>query len=190
MKDGKCEIEDVSPAHGAIVTDALTRPYALAVVPVEEEDALHISVSDTWKGEMDEYIVVSGEFEFMGGFVARSVKYDVEGSISTITYGDFITMVFDLHEKGENSVRSMKEAGSGKISDKLQTLRRVEGGSLIDKPHPPLVVKAEFQDSRLKLNFEPGKRGYIVNDGFEGRGSVLATMAGMSAGTSKGLNSK
>ena len=103
-----------------------------------------------------------------------SRKFDVRGTISTIKHGEYITMLFDISEDAADAVRKMNDAGSGMVNGEKPTIRRLEGGNLIDRPHPPLEVRTVFEENRLVLDFEPGKRGYVVSDGFEGKGHVEA----------------
>jgi len=176
MRDGACQIEDVAPAHGAIVTDALTKPFAVVAVPVEEEDGIDLVAGETWKNRMRNYRVSSGSFKFTGGFLGITKNFDVSGSLSTLTHGDFVTIFFDIHGVGQETARKSKEAGSGKTGTAKPVLNRIEGGSLIDRPHPPLQVFMSENDGRLRLEFKPGKRGYVISDGFEGSGTVEAEL--------------
>lgn len=174
MKNGKCEIEDVAPPHGAIVTEAISHPYAVAIVPVEEQDPLEIVAGETWGKAMNLYEVTSGSFEFSGGFIGMTKKFDVGGTVGVLKNGNHISFFFRIQEKVEDPVRRMYETGSGTLDKKMPEISRLEAGDLIDRPHPPLRVEAKFDGDWLELDFMPGKRGYIVNDGFEGRGNLKA----------------
>ncbi|NNE66888.1 MAG: protease complex subunit PrcB family protein [Pyrinomonadaceae bacterium] len=176
LVDGVCVIGDVAPAHGAIVTEALTRPFALVSVPIEEEGSLAISADETWTASMDDYRVVKGEFSFTGGFIGLTRKYGVEGILSVSRFGEFVTISFDVKGTGDEASRKMRDIGSGKMDEKMPELLRIEGGNLIDRPHPPLQVDTDFGENVVKMKFTPGKRPYIVNDGFEGKGWLEAKL--------------
>ncbi len=175
VNDGKTVIGDVQPVHGAIVTEALTRPFAVAKVPVEEENSLELVADETWNGDMEEYEVTSGKFEYSGGFVGMTKSFEVTGNISILKFGEHMTMFFDLSEKGGGS-RMLFEAASGTTRAASPAITRLEAGKLIDKPHAPFMVKAGFENGRLELIFTPGKRSYVVSDGFEGKGVIKASM--------------
>lgn len=174
MKDGICNVEDMAPAHGAIVTEAITYPFAVVLVPVEEQDPLEVVTDDTWKGAMEMYDVNSGEFEFSGGFVGRTTKFDVEGTVGILKSGRHLSFFFKLVEKAENPERRLFETASGVIDEKMPEIRRLEAGDLINRPHSPLKVNARFTGNNVEMHFSPGERSYIVNDGYEGSGRLTA----------------
>ena len=61
-------IELIEPPKEAMTTQALTTPFTLALVSIEEEKTLPIEVSGNWKNAMQTYKIASGEFESSGGF--------------------------------------------------------------------------------------------------------------------------
>ncbi len=174
MRDGICEIEDVAPVHGAIVTEAITYPFSMVLVPVEEQDPLELATDDTWKQSMDLYDVSSGEFEFSGGFIGMTKKFGISGTVGVLRNGPHVSFFFELYEEGEDPVRKLLETGSGLLDEKMPEIRRLEAGDLIDRPHPPLKVDAKFTGNRIEMEFIPGTRDYVVNDGFEGKGKLTA----------------
>ncbi len=173
VEEGKTMVSDVEPVHGAIVTEALTRPFAVAKVPVEEENSLELVADETWNAQMEEYEVTSGKFDYSGGFVGMSKSFEVSGSISVLKFGEHMSMFFDLSEKG-GGTRMLFEAASGATKSNSPAITRLEAGKLIDKPHPPFMIKAGFDGEQMELIFSPGKRSYVVSDGFEGKGTVTA----------------
>lgn len=162
------------PPKDAFVTQALTQPYAVAVVPLEEEASLELALADDFKNGLQTYRVTSGEFEFSGGLMGILKRFAPQGTISVMRHEGHATFLFDLEGTGEDSSRKLSEMASGAGGESSVTLNRLEAGGFIDRPHPPLVVDVKFRDGKLTMKFEPGKREYVVNDGYEGRGHLEA----------------
>ena len=176
MQDGKCLIEDIAPPHGAIVTEALTQPYTVVAIPAEEEDQISLDLGSVWESGIRSYAVRKGEFEFSGGFIGTTTKFKVKGQVSVMRYDRLATVIFDMHEDAAEPKRFMKDVGSGLITNEKPIISRIEGGNFIDRPHPPLQVSGKITDRKLSLTFTPGKRGYVVSDGYEGRGFIEAEL--------------
>lgn len=175
-EEGKYEIEDVSPPHGAIVTEALTTPFAIVTVPTEEEASLLLRLDGTWSSRIQKYRVTEGSFEFSGGFLGRSTKFGIVGTIGLLQHENLVSLFFDLKEQKEDQQRVLDDIGSGNFAGDAVQMRRIEGGNFIDRPHPPLGVSGTIADGEMVLSFRPGKRPYIVSDGFEGRGELKAEL--------------
>ncbi len=171
---GRTNVVIKNPPADAMVTQAITYPYKISVVDIEEQDSMNIAYSDEFKNEMTGYKVTSSDFEFEGGFIGRQTKFKAEGTISVMKYNDFVTYSFDLKGIGSESNRVLNEMSSGSLNESSSDLSRLEAGSFIDRPHPPLNVYVNFANEKLMMKFEPGKRDYVVNDGFVGRGSLEA----------------
>ncbi|MDQ3712971.1 MAG: protease complex subunit PrcB family protein, partial [Acidobacteriota bacterium] len=73
--NNKIVVEVVEPPKDAITTDALTMPFQVALVPIEEEKSLLLEVSANWKNQMQIYKITSGEFESSGGFAGIIKKF-------------------------------------------------------------------------------------------------------------------
>jgi hypothetical protein len=173
--NGRTDIVLKSPPKDAMVTQAITYPYKVAVLNVQEEDSLNVAVSDDFQNEMTTYTVSSGSFEFEGGFINRQTKFDVAGTVGVMKHEELATFLYQLKGTGDEKGRFLFEMASGKLSaDNSADIKRLEAGDFIDKPHPPLKVLISFEGNKLSMKFEPGKRDYVVNDGFVGRGSLTA----------------
>jgi hypothetical protein len=171
---GRINVLVKKPPTDAMVTQAITYPYQIAIVDVEEESSLNVAFSDEFKNEMQNYTITTSEFEFEGGFIGRQTKFKANGTIGVLKYNNFITFTFDLKGLGNESNRMLSEMSSGNLDESNANITRVEAGSFIDRPHPPLNVAVNFTNDKLTMRFEPGKRDYIVNDGFVGRGILEA----------------
>jgi hypothetical protein len=170
----KISVKVLSPPPDAIVTEALTMPYKVALVPIEEAASLILDLSENWTRAAREFQVKSGEISFSGGFAGRQYKFEPEGTIQVFTAETHVTFVLNLSGKGEASERKLNEIASGSLKDGKVNIGRLEAGSFIDHPHPPLVVSGTISAETLSLQFEPGKRDYVINDGFVGRGKLEA----------------
>ncbi len=171
---GKISVKVASPPPDAMVTEALTMPFKIVLVPLEEQQSLTLDLSENWTGAAQNYQVNSGAFSFSGGLLGREVNFQPQGKIQVLTADNFVTLFFDLSGKGEAAERKLNEIASGNLNGGKIELARLEGGSFIEKPHPPLVIKGTLSDAKLSLTFEPGKRDYVISDGFEGRGKLEA----------------
>ena len=178
--NGKVKIEDLSPIHGSIVTTAITTPYRVSLIPLNEEQSVDLEMSDlnpkkenamSWKQNMKSMNVTNGEFQYSGGFVGVEKKFEVTGSVYEMTFGDLKTFVFDL--KGKTEDKKMTGAATAVNSSGKWSISRMEPGGLIDSPHPPFVVGINPTRAGYEFSFEPGKRPYVVNDGFSGSGKIV-----------------
>ena len=175
-KDGVINIGIKSPESGDMTTQAITYPHKVALVDVQEEDSLNIIASEEFMSEMTTYKVTSGNFEFEGGFIGRETKFDATGEVRVMKFNDLVTFSFNLKGVDNESGRILNELASGSLKENSATINRLEAGNFIDRPHPPLDVSVSFTENKLTMKFEPGKRNYIVNDGFVGRGSLEAVL--------------
>lgn len=171
---GRTNIITKSPPKDAFVTEVITYPYKIVVVPVQEEDSLEIAASDDFQKQMTTYKLTSGNFEFSGGFVGRQTTFQAGGDIQMMQSGDFITINFDLIGTGDAKGRRLNEMGTAKISSETGTINRIEAGDFLDRPHPPLKVFIKIEGDKLSMKFTSGRRDYVVSDGFEGSGDLEA----------------
>lgn len=171
---GNIAIKVKSPPPDAMVTQALTTPYLVSLVPVGEEESLKLNLSENWMSVAETYKVTSGEFEYSGGFRGMQEKFEVQGTIKVLQSDDFSTLLFDLEGKGDANQRKTNDIASGSLSNGKINLPRLEAMALIEQPHPPFVVSGTISNDKLSLSFEKGKRSFIVNDGYEGSGKLDA----------------
>ncbi len=169
----KILIELVEPPKDAMTTDALTTPFTLALVSIEEERTLPVEVSENWKSAMQIYKVLNGEFESSGGFAGRLKKFDAEGTIGVLSSGDYATFFFNLSGKGSD-VRNMRltDTASGEVKNGKIELARLDAGSFSEGPKPPVKVSGIMSSDKLVLSFEPLPT--VVADGFQVGGRVEA----------------
>ncbi len=170
----KISVKDISPPADAMVTEALTMPFKVVLIPLEEEASLTLDLSENWTKEAQNYQVKSGAFSFSGGFAGRQFKFEPQGIVQILTTENYVTLILNLSGKGKASERKLNEIGSGSLKNGKIDLPRLEAGNFIDLPHPPLVVSGTISDEKISLTFEPGKRDYVVSDGYEGRGKLEA----------------
>ena len=170
--NGKITINVTEPPKDAITTDALTMPFAVALVPAEEEKTLSVEASANWKNAMQIYKVALGKFESSGGFAGRRKKFDAVGTIGVLRFGDYATLFFNLTGKGADKNMKLTEIASGLIKDGAVELLRLDAGSFSEGPKPPLKVSGEIKADKLSLIFE--SLPTIVADGFQVGGKVEA----------------
>lgn len=180
-KDGKVHVEDLAPVHGSIVTTVITKPYRVSLIDIGEEETLDVVLSETnpknrsvmsWKKNMSEYKVTSGEFQFSGGFIGVEKKFAVKGTVSEMKYGDLKSFVFDLEPVGTQTGKKMTGIATAIQEGNEWSIARFEPGAMIDSPHPPFVVSITATSAGYAMGFEPGKRPYVTNDGYSGSGKI------------------
>jgi hypothetical protein len=161
------------PPKDAMTTDALTTPFAIALVSIEGEKTLPIEVSENWKKTMQTYRVVSGKFETSGGIAGRLQKFDAAGTISILSFGDYATLFFNLSGKGADaSGMRLTETASGAMKNGKIELARLDAGSFSVGPKPPLKVSGMLSNDKISLTFEPLPA--IAADGFQTGGKLEA----------------
>ncbi len=92
----KVSVSVAAPPKDAIVTQALTAPFKVALVPIETENSLILDVSEDWKSATQSYKISSGEFEYSGGLAFRQKKFGIEGTINFWQFDDLATFDFDF----------------------------------------------------------------------------------------------
>ena len=169
---GRITIEVKEPPKDAITTDALTYPFQIALVPVEEEKPLDLAVSENWTKAMRIYKVSTGEFESSGGITGRLKRFAAEGTVGVLQMGDFVTLDFNLSSKGTESEMKLNEIASGVIRNGRIDLASLDAGSFSEGPKPPVKVTGTAAADKLELTFEPLPTR--VADGFQVSGKLQA----------------
>jgi hypothetical protein len=172
---GKISIETINPPSDAMLSQAITAPFKVALVSLAENNSLNLQFSTDWKNAMRIYKVMSGAFEYSGGFAGMQKKLDVEGTIGVLSFGDYATLTFNLAGKGAEKKRALTETASGSLEKAKIQLARLDAGSFSENPKPPLKVSGTITDKKLSLVFEPLPT--IVADGFQARGKIEAAKA-------------
>jgi hypothetical protein len=170
---GKITIGLIEPPKDAMTTDALTTPFAVSLVSIEAEETLPVEVSENWKKTMQTYRVISGKFESSGGIAGQLKKFDAEGTIGVLSFGDYATLFFNLSGKGADaSDMRLTETTSGAMKDGKIELARLDAGSFSSGPKPPLKVLGTMAGDKISLSFEPLPA--VAADGFQTSGKLEA----------------
>lgn len=174
LKDGvRVSISSLAPLPGRIVTDALTSPFKVALVPVEEEKTVEVAAGAEWKNVAEIYRVTSGNFQFSGGFAFVQKRFDITGTINVWRSGELVTCAFELSARGAEKERKLTETASGIVSQG-NSLRiwRLDAGGFVNDPRPPLEAKGRLDAAKLSLEFTSLPTHW--SDGFTGRGKLTA----------------
>ena len=167
----KFDVKLNKPAPDAMTTDALTYPFKIVIVPIEEEKSLTLETSEIWKNSAENYKVSSGNFVYSGGFAGKQRAIKPSGKISVLRFENLVTIIFNLSGT-EN--KKLNAVASGKIINDKANLARFEAGEFYESPHPPLIANVKFSGNKITISLESGKRDYTVNDGFSGNGKIEA----------------
>jgi len=168
----KIMIEVIEPPKDAMTTDALTMPFKIALVSIEEENSLPLEVSNNWKNAMQIYKITSGDFESSGGLSGRLKRFNAEGTISVLSFGNYATLVFNLSTKGADKNMKLTETASGVVKDGKINLARLDAGNFSENPKPPLKVSGVISGDKISLMFEPLPSK--IADGFQLGGKIEA----------------
>jgi hypothetical protein len=171
VKSGeKVAVSVENPPADAMLSQALTSPFKIAIVPVETENNLNLEISDEWKNAARIYNLTSGEFESSGGIAGRMKKFSAQGTIEIWQFGDLATLKFNL--AGTNAEKNMRliETASGTAKNGAIDLAQLDAGSFSEGPKPPLKVSGTISSGKLSLNFEPLPTN--IRDGFSLRGKL------------------
>ena len=168
----KIAVKLTSPPKDAMTTQALTSPYKVVSVPVEEDDFSFV-IDENWKNAAQTYKVSSGEFEYSGGIAGSVKNFSGEGTIEILSFGDFATMIFNLSGKDAEKNRKLNAAASGKIANEKVNIERLDARSFSESPKPPVKVSGTLKKVNLDLIFEPLPTN--IADGFQLRGKIQAT---------------
>jgi hypothetical protein len=172
---GKVSVDTVNPPKDAIVTMAITAPFKVALVPLDENGSLNLELSASWQNAMQIYRINSGAFEYSGGFAGIRKEFGVEGTIGVLSFGDNATLFFNLAGKGTEKTRKLSAVTSGLIKDGRIDLARLDAGNFSENPKPPLKVSGTIASNKLSLVFEPLPSQ--ISDGFQARGNIEAAKA-------------
>lgn len=185
--DRRILITETTPPKGAMVTMALTQPFKVVSVEVGEEGAVELELGGAWGAQhWRPFRVASGEFQTGGGFAGRFEKLKLEGGVSLARHGKLLTLMFDVKSVGGKSGRALKEAASGieRAAERFE-IPRIDAGTLVDHPRPPLRVTVYAPDVGGKLLFVFESLPTNVSDGFGGSGNLEATATGPAPPKSK-----
>lgn len=168
-------IKVAAPPKDAFVTQILTTPFIIALVEIEQENSLTLDLSSDFTNSIKIYRVSTSDFEFSGGIAGRRKTFAADGTIKILSFGDYVTTIFNLAGKAGEKHRILSESASGEMENGKINLARVEAGDFIDRPHPFLIAAGAVSASKLAFTFSSGKRDYVVRDGFAGGGKLSAT---------------
>ncbi|HEX8289929.1 MAG TPA: protease complex subunit PrcB family protein [Pyrinomonadaceae bacterium] len=166
----KVSVSVVNPPKDAMLTQALTMPYQVAIVPVEAEKGLKLEVSTDWKNAAQTFKLSSGEFESSGGFAGRLKKFTAQGTINVWRFEDLVT--FDFNLSGADKNMQLTEMASGVAKNGKIDLVRLDAGSFSEGPKPPVKATGTIADDKLTLTLEPLPTN--IRDGFQVSGKLEA----------------
>ncbi len=169
----KLSINLNAPPKNAMVTQALTQPFAVVLVPIKEGESLNFEIADTWKSKSQNYEVKNGLVEFSGGIAGISKKFVPKGKIAIYRLGNLSTMILDLKGSDQESSRNLSEIVSGEIIENSLKVKNINSGTLIENPHPPMNFSANFSCDKISIILS-AEGEFNVSDGFKGKGTLEA----------------
>jgi len=168
-------ISETAPPQGAITTQALTAPFKIVSVPVNDESPLVMQASETWQTASRPFSVREGEFTSSGGIAGRKEQFKLEGNLRVARLGNLITFTFALKSAEGGKPRSLMTLATGITKDDGSfTIPRLDASTLVDSPNSGLRATGQFagDGNNLTLTFEPLPTN--IADGFSGAGRLEA----------------
>jgi PrcB C-terminal len=177
--EGDVRIREKTPPRDAMLTQALTRPYKIVSVPIQDEARLKVEVGEAWRAAMRPYNVASGEFTMTGGFAGRKETMRLEGTLTVMRHERLATIFFNLQGTGGSKARELKETATGIVqASGALRLARFNAGSLVEPPANLLAAKGELTNNESNLTLSFDSLPSNINDGYQGTGRLSATATG------------
>lgn len=164
----------LAPPSDAMVTQALTEPFAIVLVPLAENNLMDFKIAETWKSKSQTYQVKNASFEFSGGFAGIQKRFKPKGEIEIYRLNNYVTMILKLKGNDEKLERKLSEIITGEIKDNLLSVEKIGGGTFIENPHPLMKLNAKFSADKILVDLNAHDADYNVSDGFEGKGKFEA----------------
>lgn len=173
---GGWRVSEKTPPKDAMVTMALTAPFQIVSVGIEEERPLALELDAAWQEAARPYRVGAGEFTRTGGFAGRPERSSLKGTIRSMRHAQLATLFFDLQGTGAEGAPVLQDTASGTLTPEGGlTLARLDPGSFVPPPRHPLRARGNFTDHEAKLSLTFEVTQVKVNDGYGGQGKLEAT---------------
>lgn len=174
--EGTIRFAETKPPAGAITSQALTAPFKIVSVALDEQASLKIETGEAWTDAMRPYRVSGGEFESSGGIAGRMEKFALGGELRAGRLGKLVSIAFMLKTTGGARPRALQTVATGTTTDAAGfVIPRLEGGSLVEWPNGGLRATGRFDSDagdNLALGFNSLPAPY--SDSFSGRGKLDA----------------
>lgn len=162
------------PPKDAMVTQALTQPFQIILLPAEKFNSSKLKLSGQWKNKAQNYRVKSGKFEFSGGFAGIRREFEPRGHIEVFKLNGLITFIVDLDSLEEDENRTLFDVVSTRSVEENILPVKINSGNFITPPHPEMLFKPLLKDDRLSFDLKTDDKGYPISDGFKGKGTFQA----------------
>lgn len=173
---GGLRVSEQTPPKGTMVTMALTAPFQIVSVGVQDESPLTLELDAAWQEAARPYKVGAGEFTRTGGFTGRPERSPLRGDIRIMRRARLATLFFALEGTGAEGAHTLQDTASGTVApDGTLTLARLDPGSFVPPPRHPLQVQGEFGPGENTLTLKLEVLQLKVNDGYGGQGTLEAS---------------
>ncbi|MGH9880198.1 MAG: protease complex subunit PrcB family protein [Pyrinomonadaceae bacterium] len=178
--DGSLRIVEHTPPKDAMVTMALTAPFRIVAIPVKTDQAIVLSLDETWKNRLSSYRVTSGQLSITGGFAGVNQRLQLDGVIGVMRASELATFVFELQSKGGKETRHLIDTASciveksGRVS-----LPRLSSFALTGAVQSPFRATGEFSDNERALRLSLQTVGSPnISDNFGATAELMAVATG------------
>lgn len=174
--DGTIRLAESKPSKDMMVTQAITTPFKVISVPINDKQPLSLEMEGEWKTMTRPYNVTTSAFTVTGGFAGTTEDFRLEGGIGIMREGKLATFTFDLKAANVTKTRALKDVVTGVVEpDGSLTITHMAAGSLVSPPPGALRANGKFNDGENKLTLAFQSLPSNVADGYLGHGTLEAT---------------
>lgn len=175
-------VSEKRPAKDAMVTQVITSPFKVVAIEGGASSAVWLALDDAWQQRIQSYPITTGKFGMGGGIAGTSEEFVLNGAMGVMREGKVATFQFRLAATGGARARALTDYATGVVEgDGKITINRFSAGSLINPPTAGLQADGKFSDGSKKLLLNMWSRPSMISDGYGGRGSLEAEVAGSAA---------
>jgi len=181
-------VSETTPPKGAMTSQALTAPFKVVSIPVNDEESPALQLGEAWHSVSRLYRVKEGSFTSSGGITGRGEQFKLEGDLRVARLGKLMTIAFELKGAGGNRPRDLSATATGLAKDDGGfSIARLAAGTLVAPPNGGLQATGQLTENgeRLSLKFTPLPSR--ASDSFSGTGTLEAFAV---AGTGRGVEKK
>ena len=181
-------VSETTPPKGAMTSQALTAPFKVVSIPVNDEESPALQLGEAWHSVSRLYRVKEGSFTSSGGITGRGEQFKLEGDLRVARLGKLMTIAFELKGAGGNRPRDLSATATGLAKDDGGfSIARLDAGTLVAPPNGGLQATGQLTENgeRLSLKFTPLPSR--ASDSFSGTGTLEAFAV---AGTGRGVEKK
>jgi protease stability complex PrcB-like protein len=174
---GYVRVHEQGPAKNAIVTQAITTPFAVVSLEVNGTPPLTLGLDNAWTQKQKPYRIRNGSFSMGGGLAGTSEVFEAHGEVVTLRARGLLSFYFVIRGTGGSKERSLTDFATGILDKEAITIKRLSSGSFVDGPNAGFSATGTLRERDQNLALQFSSLRAIVSDGYSGAGSFEAVPA-------------